>query len=361
MRGARKLGGKAVLLASAVLAALALPTSAASPPPPSAESAVGPAAHVYGSGRSCPTGHTIVGHTDTGYALCIHDVHDPVPPTTRLTADPPQIQPNCYGNGLNGPRIQLVYAWIQGKSNRAAQVIPKIANTWVPQMEATFRLTSREEGREVGLRLHMPGCQVGVQVLRLTADEADPDSLGGQVSAISAAVARAPFFQEGHKYLLWLDGPAKGPCGVGPLIPVDAPGPANPNNLGSLNQRAEVAIAYRTPHPVIDADVCWGRTSAVVETHELLHMLGAVQTSAPSSNGFGHCIDDPDIMCYEERGVKLRKRCAGLLPYLDCGGDDYFHARPSVGTYLSTHWNTGASSFLGDSPLDLVPAEIPRP
>ncbi len=86
---------------------------------------------------------------------------------------------------------------------------------------------------------------------------------------------------------------------------------------------------------------------ATTEIHELLHLLGSVMTSAPNSNGFGHCKDDVDIMCYSEGGVQTYVRCASQFELLDCGADDYFNARPQVGTYLSTHWNTANSRFLG--------------
>lgn len=100
---------------------------------------------------------------------------------------------------------------------------------------------------------------------------------------------------------------------------------------------------------------------AVTEVHEVLHTLGSVNTSAPNSNGLGHCRDEDDIMCYPEGGVETFGRCATGIELLDCGSDDYFNARPAAGSYLSTHWNTANSRYLGTAPEDNVPADLPRP
>jgi hypothetical protein len=108
---------------------------------------------------------------------------------------------------------------------------------------------------------------------------------------------------------------------------------------------------------------CWGigSTGAYTETHELFHTLGAVQMSSPNSNQHSHCTDGPDIMCYPEFNWPVYPRCPGSLTILDCNGDDYFNVSPAPGSYLSTHWNTARSSFLGPSKLDDVPATVRRP
>jgi len=89
-----------------------------------------------------------------------------------------------------------------------------------------------------------------------------------------------------------------------------------------------------------------------------------VNRSAPNWNGSdGHCLDDNDIMCQVGPNGKPKfLRCNTVVEQLDCGGDDYFNARPSAGSYLSTHWNTANSRFLGNAVIhDAVPVEIPRP
>jgi len=91
---------------------------------------------------------------------------------------------------------------------------------------------------------------------------------------------------------------------------------------------------------------CWRALSAL---HELLHTLGAVQDDTPNMSGFGHCVDEWDVMCYADGpGVTMRIACADrqLNQAVDCNHDDYFSTAPPAGSYLATHWNTARSSFL---------------
>jgi hypothetical protein len=142
-------------------------------------------------------------------------------------------------------------------------------------------------------------------------------------------------------YVVFMD--ANRFCGQAILLFDDSPGQTNVSNSGPGYARIDNA--------------CWGSASA---THELLHMLGAVQESAPNSDSHaspgsgGHCTDGWDIMCQpEDRSVTVRQVCppeAGWLN-LDCNDDDYFSAAPAPGRYLTTHWNTANSSFLCSAPL----------
>ena len=299
--------------------------------------------------------------------VCVHKAADKVPhlhPIKNASA----MKPNCYGNGVNGFRVQLVYAFVDGKPNRSAQIVPKILNTWVPKMEGVVRQTSKEQGREIGLRLHSPGCRLGVSVVSIPKEIAYPgpgDS--SQPGLVMNYLYERGFNKIDRKYMLWLDEASSvtGVCGVAPLLnaPVagDNPTPVTPHNLGSNEAISYVAIAFRANNQMSRADNCWGNGAmgAKTEMHELLHTLGAVQSTAPNSNKMGHCTDDLDIMCYSEGGVKTRPRCAVRVELLDCGMDDYFHARPPAGSYLSTHWNVAQSSFFDHAVgLDLVPLEV---
>lgn len=89
---------------------------------------------------------------------------------------------------------------------------------------------------------------------------------------------------------------------------------------------------------------------AAAGTHEVFHLLGAVQKSAPNhgSSGRGHCDDSSfDLMCRGGAGCELRQHTTTVLLFpLDCNRDDYFNPDPPPGSYLATHWNTYNSPFL---------------
>ena len=92
---------------------------------------------------------------------------------------------------------------------------------------------------------------------------------------------------------------------------------------------------------------CWNEFSAV---HEIMHVLGAVQLSAPNSTGNGHCNDGIDPLCYSDGGPNsAQKLVCPSTPYrpgglLDCNADDYFGVNPPSGTYLSNHFNIANNS-----------------
>lgn len=324
---------------------------------------------------ACGVGLTAVEVIDGDVPLsCVHNVLDPVPgrgPSQGAV----RIQPNCYGDGVSGPRLQFVYAYSEGKPNKLAEYRPHMLNSWIPAMEGAFRATSREQGREIGMRAYMPNCKIEIGVVQISAEDSEPDDPGAMRGRIEQAMYEAGYTQSNRKYHVWFDGANKGACGVAPVIPFPVVGdnatPANPNNLGStpgLNLLAQVAVTfkYSFPLPPGMADpgpMCWGNggMGALTETHELLHLLGSVMPSAPNSNGLGHCRDEVDIMCYSEGGVETFVRCAQEVEALDCGSDDYFNARPQIGSYLSYNWNTANSKFLGTAPEDLSPLGVPSP
>lgn len=104
---------------------------------------------------------------------------------------------------------------------------------------------------------------------------------------------------------------------------------------------------------IFDVDFTFGLAHAFgrVGVHELWHLLGAVQSSAPHYGGGGHCSEQEDLMCDQAFGGP--QLCADrpynttvIVAPLDCGRDDYFNPSPAPGSYLATHWNTYNSAFL---------------
>lgn len=323
----------------------------------------------------CGTGFTSIASSAAAPYACVHTAADPLgPPGAPFAQATASAAPVCLGNGVNGPRIQLLYVYVEGQPDRTAQMVPRIVNEFVPRMEATYRETSKLQGREIGMRLNMPDCKLAVDTLMIDEDNGTPDNPGAMLNRMTEFISQQGYSTTDRKYIVWFDGGNKGACGVAPAMTTlaanvsDNAVTGNISNIGWQAILPETALIFRYGQPILGEPAysipeCWGRggTGARTELHELIHLLGAVNLSAPNSNGLGHCTDDLDIMCYGEQGVSTVQRCATRIEQLDCGADDYFNARPSAGSYLSTNWNTANSRFLGDAIVDNVPLEIPRP
>lgn len=84
--------------------------------------------------------------------------------------------------------------------------------------------------------------------------------------------------------------------------------------------------------------------------HEISHNLGAVQRSAPHRSASWHCLDETDILCYDDDGsggFATYSSCSSTTGQLfDCNKDDYFNPSPGAGSYLATHWNLFNSVFM---------------
>ena len=323
---------------------------------------------------SCPPGYSIV--PTAGHPLCAHDAADPLPSRSRVSAAA-RAAPRCYGDGVSGDRVQLLYVYPRDGRVRPG-ISDRITRDIAPAIEGLVRARSRGQGQEVGLRFQMPGCKLRVDLVALSESALDPEpTVNEQLGRIIDELQSLGFDARDRKYLVWADTAAApirpnaqgtGPCGIATLATVDT-GPApNPfDNPTPVNYHNGVvplyAVVFATQWALLGGTPCWGgRNGGTVEAHELFHTLGAVQVSAPNSNGLGHCTDEPDIMCYSEGGVFTRNVCTeARTELLDCGGDDYFNSNPPAGSYLATHWNTARSSFLGEALTDDVPVKFRSP
>ncbi|MCB1031856.1 MAG: fibronectin type III domain-containing protein, partial [Acidimicrobiales bacterium] len=138
-------------------------------------------------------------------------------------------------------------------------------------------------------------------------------------------------------------------CGLGNSIPDTTPGSSN------LNEAQTFGAMFAAVEPQ-----CW---TADVAAHEMMHTLGAVQTTAPNATPNGHCTDESDLMCYVDgAGVVMRQICPpSQESLLDCNNDDYFHVNPPAGNYLKNNWNTATSGFLdatGSVGPPIVPTDL---
>lgn len=133
------------------------------------------------------------------------------------------------------------------------------------------------------------------------------------------------FVQEDKKYLIFVDTDKH--CGyyIGPF-----------NDKVGVDDKPGYSYVFNkcyTPYVVL---------------HELIHMLGAVNITAPNSNKSFHCNDSAsDIMCYKTGVIctHLTDDYLNAFSYVvDCNKDDYFTFTQSE--YLSNHWNIANSNFL---------------
>lgn len=180
----------------------------------------------------------------------------------------------------------------------------------------------------------------------------------GLLSGDVKAALRLPAGSPARNLLVYADG-LRGAGGVlgtattyiGPQASL--PGPGSVHDLGGL-----VATIWGPA----SAPAGLGALDPPTALHEVFHNLGAVQDSTPHSSGAGHCVDEWDVMCYDDNGpnMPLSVQCslrAGVInELLDCGRDDYFSADPAAGSWLDSHWNVYDSSFLGSCDSELAVA-----
>ena len=155
------------------------------------------------------------------------------------------------------------------------------------------------------------------------------------VRDLATSLAAAGYDRPDRKYLVFAD--AASLCGIGQMLLDDSAAASNANNGG-----IETYARVDTP--------CWATGDGEHSTpaHELMHMLGGVQPSAPNATSLGHCTDESDAMCYADGpGANMTSACsaAGAESQFDCNRNDYFDSGPAPGA-LANAWNTATSSFL---------------
>jgi hypothetical protein len=232
----------------------------------------------------------------------------------------------CVGDGSEGMRVQAIYARASDKPDRFSSVASMIRQYAADaDYQVDVSAGQSDQGRRV--RYVTTDCQLSVANVTLSAS--GDDTFSAMVSELEAK----GFDRPDRHYLVWVDA-SVGICGLGELYLDDRPTADNANNSGPMYARVD--------------QPCWG----YAEAHELLHTLGAVQSSAPHSTGAGHCVDENDTMCYSDTsGVTMSNACPSLPSWqVDCSLDDYFNAVPASGSYLATHWNVANSSFLEGAP-----------
>ncbi|MCA1691912.1 MAG: DUF4214 domain-containing protein, partial [Actinobacteria bacterium] len=236
----------------------------------------------------------------------------------------------CQGDGVTGPRVQLVYA----RPANAADRYPSLAASfqlWAAQVDDIVNQSAAETGGTRRIRfVHDAACQP--TVVRVQLSTTGDDNFLNTINEMRAQ----GYNRSDRKYLVWMD--ANVYCGIAEAYDDARPTADNPNN-GRAGVQGMVARVDNG---------CWGSPNSV-EAHELVHNLGAVQSGSPNATVNGHCTDDYDRMCYADGpGVTARVVCSSTSQEnrLDCNKNDYFSTAPAPGGWLATHWNTANSVFL---------------
>ncbi len=232
---------------------------------------------------------------------------------------------SCVGDGQSGYRIQLVYAYVNGQPNRYSAYASSFQQ-WAGNMNRGVADSAAKTGGTSQIRfVHDANCAPVIEQLQLSS--AGDDSFNNTIYEMYAA----GYSRSDRKYMIWMD--ANVYCGISTFVHDDSPSQSNANNVQTSWSRVDTG--------------CWGMSDPV-ELHELVHMLGGVQTSAPHSDTGGHCTDEYDRLCYQSvPGATMTYPCSMSQDrLLDCNNDDYFSAAGSQTGYLSSHWNTANSSYL---------------
>ena len=338
-----------LLLSSTIAAAGAWSTSAGAAPPPddAARGVVHRGLRPASPGGPCKTEFELV-RSHGGRKSCTHGP-DPAPegvdvriareprgagsePGTPTTAAATQVP--CYGDGVTGPRVQLVYARASDRPDRYAQFLATF-QTIAGRLDGVLVQSAGETGGERHVRFVTDASCTPVvnrAVLSATGDD-DIDATIGELVAQG-------YTRSDRKYLVWMD--ANVYCGIAEVYDDDRAGLDNPNN----GHAAVPGMVTRVDNG------CWGLPN-LVEAHELMHNLGGVQSTAPHGTDRNHCTDEYDRMCYNDgSGEPMTVVCPASShdALFDCNHDDYFTtARPAPTQYLATHWNTADSVFLSSS------------
>ncbi|SCG37704.1 hypothetical protein GA0070614_0424 [Micromonospora coxensis] len=243
----------------------------------------------------------------------------------------------CAGDGTDGKRVQVLYAYEAGRPSRFGQYLESF-RAWAAGVDAIYAASARATGGTRHVRYVVtPDCRVDVLQVQL------PSGALSTFKDTIEALRALDHDRTDRKYMIFAD--ANVYCGIGTFVGDERSAATNRNNLGPSYGRTDAG--------------CW---TPSVAAHELTHNLGAVFDSAPNSSKAGHCVDDFDVMCYKDADTtKVRVVCGdrGLEKRLDCNHDDYFHTDPKAGSYLDTHWNVADNGFLVKGEPSVGPSPTP--
>ncbi|MGX7673880.1 cellulose binding domain-containing protein [Plantactinospora sp. DSM 117369] len=240
---------------------------------------------------------------------------------------------NCDGDGVSGKRVQMLYV----RGDATPDDLPNLRSTLLDipaRIDEQFLEAARRTGGPDAYRAVR--WVTDANCLPTITSVVVPQSIMGNLFGVLDSLRANGYNSVDRKYAIWYEGTG---CGdAWGREDDDSPGPSNLHN-NNTNLYGHAFVGLRNA----------GCFSWSTMAHELLHTLGAVQSSAPHATATSHCWDQYDMMCYDDEDPLTVPvdTCLGGVPHqIDCNGDDYFNVSPPAGSYLDTHWNIANSAFL---------------
>ena len=215
----------------------------------------------------------------------------------------------CEGDGTSGRRVEVLY--IHGSTSRYAQYLETF-RTLAEGVDTIFNESAKETGGERHVRYVTETVNGACRPVVRDVQIADSALNANDWAPLLNAVKAAGYTRTDRKYLQFVD--SKRVLRHRRLAGDTRKSDANRSNSGPEYARAD--------------NGCW---TAGVAAHELGHTLGAVNNNAPNASGYGHCIDEWDVMCYkDDADVIMRTVCTDRRhdDRLDCNHDDYYSTNP---------------------------------
>lgn len=246
---------------------------------------------------------------------------------------------SCNGDGVSGNRVQVIYARASDQPDGYSKYKASIQG-WAAAANNIFVESGLQTGSGRNIRfVHDTNCFVTVDNVVL------PPNGDNSLTDTVLALQVLGYDRGDRKYMIWMD--ANIICGAATFRVDSQPGVNNMSNYGSMWGRID--------------NGCWNPTiyespGYAYAAHEIMHMMGGVQSDAPHRSYQSHCTDEYDLMCYDDDdGVPLTYprlvmtyTCPlAQINLFDCNDDDYYHTgTPPPDSYLATHWNTANNIFL---------------
>jgi hypothetical protein len=245
--------------------------------------------------------------------------------------------PRYCDNGAN--KVRVLYVVTQGRADRYTALRPVLR---AKTERADYWLFKSARDTD-GSRHFRFACSADkIEIVKVVLSNSADLSYGHTINALR----NAGYSASNRKYLAYLDWSERDPgqdvrdpsiCGRGEIADDDRPGAINLNNNGNM-----FAVGYLKSN-------CGESSWAKLAMHELGHIMGAVQDSAPrhDTQNPGHPSDAYDRMAYGP-GTTIVCSPQWRDARYDCNSNDYFDTSPGSG-YLSDHWNIADNAFLVNS------------